>query len=157
MKMRASEVGRGRLLGLLLLAAAMPACSDDPTGPQGPEDVEFAAVLGIDLDAMTRLPSGVYVQTTREGEDPAVTASSTIRANYDLWLPDATVIASGALDEPVAEFIEGFQLGIIGMKTDEIRWIVIPSELAYGARGNPNAGIPPHAVIVFQVEMLEVS
>jgi peptidylprolyl isomerase len=137
---------------LPLLTAA---CGDDLTGPQDPEDVEFAAELGIDLDDMTRLPSGVYVQTTRAGVDPAVVVGSTIRVNYTLWLPDGTAIGNGALTEPLTRLIEGFALGVVGMKTNEIRWVVIPSELGYGASGS--GSIPPHSVLVFQVEMLEIT
>jgi FKBP-type peptidyl-prolyl cis-trans isomerase len=51
--------------------------------------------------------------------------------------------------------IEGFRLGVIGMRQGETRLIVIPSELAYGSSGV--AGIPPNSVLVFRVVLNAVA
>ena len=42
------------------------------------------------------------------------------------------------------------------MKVGETRKMVIPPELAYGARGVPQAGIPGGAYIAFDVELTSV-
>lgn len=34
--------------------------------------------------------------------------------------------------------------------------LVIPSELGYGAQGQPQAGIPGGATLVFEVELIQV-
>jgi peptidylprolyl isomerase len=58
--------------------------------------------------------------------------------------------------------IPGLDLGIEGMRVGGKRRIVIPYQLAYGARGRrgPNAahpGVPPKADLIFDVDLLEVT
>ena len=150
-----------RRLAILALALfgslSAVACDDDPTGPQTPEDVEFAASLGVNLGAMTRLPSGVYIQTLQGGEGEALVDGSLARVDYALWLPSGQAIDAGedvwlVTATPVelaGSVIDGFRFGVIGMKPGEDRLIVVPSQLGYGASGV--AGIPPHSVLVFRV------
>ena len=52
--------------------------------------------------------------------------------------------------------IPGFDKMVSQMKIGEVRTMVIPPELAYGARGIPQAGIAPNAYICFTVKLLEV-
>ena len=151
-----TERRRQSFLAMGFVLAAVACGSDDPTGPSFPEDVEFAPELGIDLSQMTRLASGVYIQTLQEGEEPSVDAGSAVRLDFTLWLANGTVIQSAEFqfDMAVDAVIDGFRIGVTGQKTGEVRTIVIPSELAYGQSGT--VGIPAHSVLVYRVEILEV-
>lgn len=152
---------------LVVLLLAVVGCGEDlvepdvTTGPQTPADVEFDPSLGVVLGDMTVLPSGVYIQTLREGDaeqDPVT--SGTVFVDYTLWLPNGRQIDSSAGRGPLnftfgeAGVIPGFEQGVSGMRIDEVRRILVPSELGYGDRAN--GPIPANSVLVFEVELLSV-
>lgn len=51
--------------------------------------------------------------------------------------------------------IRGWDLGVEGMKVGEQRRLVIPSNYGYGARGAGGV-IPPNAMLIFDVELVDV-
>jgi hypothetical protein len=149
-----SRTSLRRLAFGLALVPFLASCGDDPLGPRYPEDTNFAASLGIDLSQMTMLDSGVYIQTTQEGDGVPIDVGE-VTVAYTLWLPDGSQIDSGELtfEFDTGMVIPGFEEGVSGMRVGEIRKIVIPSELGYGSRGT--SSIPPPSVLVFQVELLQ--
>lgn len=133
--------------------------SGDGSGTQA---VEFAPELGVDLDAMERRPTGLYVRVLEEGEDgPAVSAGDRVSVHYTGWLPDGREFDSSRDGEPLVfnpgtgQVIAGWDEGVLGMTPGERRRLVIPPELGYGPRGAGGV-IPPDATLVFEVEVLAV-
>jgi FKBP-type peptidyl-prolyl cis-trans isomerase len=53
------------------------------------------------------------------------------------------------------QMIAGLEQGLIGMKVSGRRQIVVPPDLGYGASGQPAAGIPPNATLLFIVDLLQ--
>jgi FKBP-type peptidyl-prolyl cis-trans isomerase len=122
----------------------------------------YAPALDVDLARMTRAANGLHVEDLREGAGPVAEVGQVVVVHYTGWLPDGTRFDSsrdGDNPFPVrigtGEVIEGWDLGIPGMRVGGERRLVIPPSLGYG---NAGAGgvIPPGATLIFDVELLEI-
>ena len=104
---------------------------------------------------MSRLSSGVFIQTVSEGVGTPMTVTDRFTAAYQGWTSDGNSFDSGTLqDVSLGELISGFA-GMVDMKVGETRRLVIPSQLGYGSAG---AGrIPGDAVLVFEVTLLAIN
>jgi len=150
-----------RILPAALLALII-GC-DSPSEPDDrwavPEDIAYAASLGIDLEAMNHTDSGLYWQDIEPGnvDDPAVVIDDEVRFHYTIWLPDGsnveTTIGGGAYQNDVRLLLPGVAEGIIGMRRGGRRRLVIPPELGFpGGQGR----IPPITTIIFDIELLAI-
>jgi FKBP-type peptidyl-prolyl cis-trans isomerase FkpA len=90
------------------------------------------------------------------------TAGKKVVVHYTGTLTDGTKFdSSHDRREPFAfalgagQVIQGWDRGVAGMKVGGKRKLVIPADLAYGARGFPPV-IPPNSTMVFEVELLDV-
>ena len=52
--------------------------------------------------------------------------------------------------------IQGWDLGVVGMKIGGKRELTIPPELGYGAQGAGGGAIPPNATLHFTVDLLSI-
>ena len=83
-----------------------------------------------------------YIGQLGDREGAVFDASSVAGANFLFTLGNGSVI-------------EGWELGLRGMKVGGTRELIIPPIYGYGAYGSPGA-IPPFAVLFFTVELIEV-
>lgn len=110
-------------------------------------------------DGVTTLESGLQYEILTAGEGAKPTAEDQVRTHYHGTLIDGTVFDSSYQRGQPAEFPVG---GVIAGWTEALqlmgvgsKWrLYVPSELAYGAQGV--GSIPPHSVLVFDVELLAV-
>jgi FKBP-type peptidyl-prolyl cis-trans isomerase len=94
-----------------------------------------------------------------EGAKPGRT--SVVKVHYVGMLINGTKFDSSIDRGQPAEFplnrvIPGWTEGLQLMKVGEKFRFVIPGKLAYGPRGQPDAGIGPNEVLIFEVELLEI-
>lgn len=145
---------RGLLVALAVLVVPAVACSDDPFAPEVIEEVEFYVGLGIDLSAMTKLPSGVYIQDDSVGTGALLADGDSVQMDHVGWLANGTQFSGGVFRGlyPTG-FIEGFSYGIAGMMEGGQRLVIIPPALGYGDNGA--GAVPPGAVLVFVVALLD--
>ena len=135
-----------------------PAVPDDSVDPR---DVEFAPGLNVDLDRGSVLLEGLYCLDTAGGSGEPAIRGATVTVNYTGYLPDGTIFDSSVDRDPFSlllgagQVIPGWEFGLLGMRVGGRRRIVIPPHLAYGTQGAGGV-IPPNAVLVFDVELLEM-
>ncbi len=106
------------------------------------------------------LASGLQYQVLKAGQGASPKGTDTVRVNYEGTLLDGKVFDSSLrsgqpvtfrVDGVIPGWTEALQLMHIGEK-----WrIYVPSELAYGANGAGGV-IGPHAVLIFDVELLGI-
>lgn len=125
-----------------------------------PETITYAADLKVDLTAMRRLSSGLYIQDLAPGTGDSLVPGRTAVMRYTGWLPNGTEFDSNVHGEPFTftvgrgDVIQGWDEGVVGLRPGGKRKLVIPSDLGYGPDG---AGpIPPFATLVFDIELLEI-
>jgi FKBP-type peptidyl-prolyl cis-trans isomerase FkpA len=105
----------------------------------------------------------------KQGTGAEAVAGKPVVVHYTGWLYDPSAPENkgkkfdSSLDrkEPFSfplgggRVIRGWDEGVAGMKVGGKRTLVIPADMAYGARGAGGV-IPPNAVLVFDVELLVV-
>lgn len=105
--------------------------------------------------------SGLQYKVIKEGTGLTPRADEEVTVHYTGKLLDGTVFDSSVnrgepatfpLNRVIPGWTEGLQLMKEGGKTE----FFIPSDLAYGPQGVPNA-IPPHATLIFEVELIKVN
>lgn len=136
-------------IGFALLAVSLAGCGGD-TGRN---------------DSPTAPSANVAFSTTdlRVGTGAEATTGRTVTVRYTGWLYSATAadnkgtqFDSGTLPFVVGSgVIQGFSMGVNGMRVGGLRRVVIPPNLGYGATGRPPA-IPGNATLLFEIELVSV-
>ena len=103
--------------------------------------------------------SGLQYEVLTAGDGAKPTRDSTVRTHYHGTLTDGSVFDSSydrgqPAEFPVGGVIAGWTEALQLMGTGSKWRLYVPSELAYG--GQAVGSIPPHSVLVFDVELLEI-
>lgn len=111
-------------------------------------------------DGIKETASGLQYIVEKEGEGAQPSATDEVTVHYIGRLLDGTVFDSSVQRGEPATFplnrvIPGWTEGVQLMKEGAKYTFFIPSDLAYGAQGVPNA-IPPHSTLIFDVELIKV-
>jgi peptidylprolyl isomerase len=125
-----------------------PAASPTPAGMP-----EFTDPITTD--------SGLRYQDLVEGSGPEPQAGQRLTVHYTLYFTDGTRYQS-SLDagQPftfvlgAGQVIRGWDEGLATMKAGGKRLMYLPSNLAYGSRGQGQ--IPPDTDLIFEVELLAI-
>ena len=86
-------------------------------------------------------------------------ASDRVKVHYTGWLLDGTKFDSSVdrgrpMTHSASGFIKGWNEALLTMKVGGKRKLIIPSNLAYGARAK--GSIPPNSTLVFDMELLGI-
>lgn len=105
--------------------------------------------------------SGLQYVVEKEGTGAKPGPTDEVTVHYTGKLLDGTVFDSSVSRGEPATFplnrvIPGWTEGVQLMSEGAKYTFFIPSDLAYGAQGVPNA-IPPHSTLIFEVELIKVN
>lgn len=111
-------------------------------------------------EGVTVTETGLQYEVMKRGTGPKPKATDKVKTHYHGMLTDGTVFDSSVnRGEPISfqvgGVIKGWTEALQLMNVGDKWRLVIPSELAYGARG-AGAKIPPHSTLVFEVELLGI-
>jgi len=106
---------------------------------------------------------GMDVEILQRGSGETARAGDTVTVNYVGTLEDGTKFDSSIDRGQPFEFtlgqngvIQGWELGVKGMKVGEKRKLTIPPQLGYGENGAGGV-IPPNATLIFEVDVLGIN
>ena len=136
-----------RLAAALVAASAVSACQDAPTSPSN-----NASYSAVDL---------------REGTGATAATGQVLTVHYTGWFYNASrpdqkgpqfdsSVGGTAFSFGLGfgEVIEGWDVGVAGMKVGGLRRLVIPPSMGYGE--TRNGSIPPNATLLFEIELLDI-
>jgi FKBP-type peptidyl-prolyl cis-trans isomerase len=123
------------------------------------EGAEFLA-KNKDAEGVKTTKSGLQYKVLKAGKGAvSPKATDTVKTHYKGTLIDGTEFDSSLDGEPVSfpvnGVIKGWTEALQLMKVGDKYQLFIPSELAYGARGQ-GRDIGPNAVLIFEVELLGI-
>jgi FKBP-type peptidyl-prolyl cis-trans isomerase FkpA len=117
--------------------------------------------------AQNQLMSQLTIKDDVVGTGTVAQAGDTVSVLYTGTLDNGTVFDASSLHGNVpfsftigatgaGSVIEGWNLGLVGMKVGGTRELTIPPDLAYGS-SSPSSAIPPDSTLHFKIQLLSVS
>lgn len=103
----------------------------------------------------------IEIEEIAAGDGPAVKDGDTVEIHYTGTFPDGKKFDSSRDRNQTFRFpvgrgqvIQGFDLGVLGMKKGGRRKVTIPPHLGYGERGV--GPIPGNSTLVFDIEVIGI-
>lgn len=149
----------GFIVFLALIAILLPKTKKKTTAPVGRE-----VILGEEVEVEEEMENKeLEIKDIVVGKGEEAAPGKKVTVHYTGTLTDGTKFdSSHDRGEPftfnlgAGEVIQGWDLGVAGMKVGGKRQLAIPSDLAYGEYGAPPV-IGPNETLIFEVELLEVA
>ncbi len=129
-------------------------------GEENREKGEAFLTANKTREGVTTLPSGLQYKVITQGTGPKPTAGDSVVCNYRGTLIDGTEFDSSykrgqPATFPVSGVIKGWTEALQLMPVGSKWQLVIPPDLAYGARG-AGADIGPNSTLIFEVELVSI-
>jgi peptidylprolyl isomerase len=148
--------------------ASTQAAEEQPTATEPSPADEQAALKDTSVKPEIPKPTGapprkLEIVDIVKGKGPAAKAGDNVTVHYAgvTFSTGEEFDASWTSGQPYSfplgggQVIQGWDIGVEGMKKGGRRQLTIPPELAYGAQGSPPV-IGPNETLVFVIDMLEI-
>ncbi|WP_334189332.1 FKBP-type peptidyl-prolyl cis-trans isomerase [Noviherbaspirillum sp.] len=122
--------------------------------------VSASAFAASHSSAPEKLPSGVIVETLKEGKGESPKASDKVKVHYKGTLENGTEFDSSykrneAITFPLSRVVPCWTEGVQKIKVGGKAKLTCPPQTAYGTRGVPGT-IPPNSTLFFEIELLAI-
>lgn len=105
-----------------------------------------------------------WIQVLKPGKGPAIKKGQRATVHYTGRLTSGKKFDSSrdrkdpfTFQVGAGDVIQGWDIGVEGMKVGEQRKLTVAPELGYGSRDVSNGLIPPNSTLVFDVELLKIN
>ena len=146
----------------MLLFAVLAGVASGCDVNEPPPPVNILVPREVADNAYATTDSGLKYYDFAVGDGEQADSTDRVTVHYAGWLENENLVGSSyALDQPLTislasdAVIAGWVEGIPGMREGGERQLVIPPELAYGEAGFQQAGIPPNATLIYEIELLD--
>ena len=155
-----------KLPALLTLAVLAAGCAADR-----PRTAEVApAPRPAPAPACEPAPKTLVVRDTKPGTGREVAVRSAVLVGYTGWIYDPKapeckgVMFDTSTGRPTpfgfmvgaGRVIKGWDQGLLGMRENGKRTLIIPADMAYGDRGAGDK-IPPGSTLMFDIELFQIT
>ena len=158
--MRFGWVKAAALAGVIALAACQGGDAVDPE--KAAKEAAAFMETNAKAEGVVSLPSGLQYKIVKSGPPggDSPDGNDLVRVDYEGALVDGTVFDSSYEKGRPAVFtpesvIAGWTEGLQRMKVGDEWFLYVPPELGYGEDGT--GPVPPNAVLVFRVQLLDVA
>ncbi len=127
------------------------------------EQANLASLLdSLDMDR-DLFVNGIYYKAITRGKGKRAQSGEHVRVNYTSLLVDGTVVDNTYDGQPLEyeigrpdQVLEGFSIGIALMREGGESLMIIPSQLAFGAKGSSSGIVPPYSTLIYKVKLENV-
>lgn len=163
---------------LLCISLLFPSCSCEMKSQKNKQNVQqsnFKKDLSMletndsfDRSEFKKTDSGCFYKITQNGDGATPVAGEVVTVHYTGWLLVGDNQVGAKFDSSrdrgdyfkfhvlVGQVIAGWDEMVSEMKVGERRTVILPPNMAYGARGAGNS-IPPNSTLIFDIELFKVS
>lgn len=131
-------------------------------GTQKLRDVPPNSTVVFDIELLrVDHPDSLTIEEMREGTGPVVEAGDTLTVHYVGYFGSGQTFDTSVNGNPypfivgVGWVIQGWDIGLLGMREGGLRRLIVPPRLAYANRTDI-PGIPPGSTLIFEVNLLDV-
>ena len=100
--------------------------------------------------------SGLVSEDLKVGDGAVAKNGDTVSVNYTGWLENGTEFESSTYDFILGarQVITGWDEGVVGMRVNGTRLLVIPPSLGYGSTAH--GPIPANSTLIFEVQLVAI-